>query len=146
MAWVDFRKAYDMVPHSWVIKCLKMFGIADNVIDIIASSMSMWKTNLYANQQHLGSVNIRRGIFQGDSLSPLLFVNCLIPISLILRNADAAYALEKNGPKLNHLFFMDDLKLYASNEAQIESLITTVFYCCKDIGMEFGIKKWRVKP
>ena len=27
MAWVDYRKAYDLVPHSWIIECLEMFGI-----------------------------------------------------------------------------------------------------------------------
>ena len=24
MAWIDYRKAYDMVPHSWILKCLEM--------------------------------------------------------------------------------------------------------------------------
>ena len=28
MAWIDYRKAYDMVPHSWIVECLEMFGIA----------------------------------------------------------------------------------------------------------------------
>ena len=28
MAWIDYRKAYDLVPHSWVNECMKMFGIA----------------------------------------------------------------------------------------------------------------------
>ena len=30
MAWIDYRKAYDMIPHSWIEKCLEMFGIAEN--------------------------------------------------------------------------------------------------------------------
>jgi len=30
VAWIDYRKAYDMVPHSWIEKCLDMFGIAVN--------------------------------------------------------------------------------------------------------------------
>ena len=33
MAWIDYKKAYDMVPHSWIITTLQMFGVADNVID-----------------------------------------------------------------------------------------------------------------
>ena len=31
MAWIDYRKAYDFVPHSWILECLDMLGIADNV-------------------------------------------------------------------------------------------------------------------
>ena len=23
MAWVDYKKAYDMVPHSWIVQSLK---------------------------------------------------------------------------------------------------------------------------
>ena len=32
MAWVDYRKAYDMVPHSWIIDTMGMVGLADNII------------------------------------------------------------------------------------------------------------------
>ena len=31
MAWIDYRKAYDFVQHSWILECLDMLGIADNV-------------------------------------------------------------------------------------------------------------------
>ena len=39
---------------------------------------------------------------------------------------------------------MDDLKLFTKNESQIDSLVQTVWLCCKDIGMEFGIAKYAV--
>ena len=58
-------------------------------------------------------VNIRRRIFQGDSLSPILFVLCLIPLSALLDGMGDGYKLGKDRGKLNHLLFMDDLKLYA---------------------------------
>lgn len=78
MAWIDYRKAYDMVPHSWILESLKITGVARNVQRLIESSMEKWKTVLTTNKQVLGEVRIRRGIFQGDSLSPLLFVICLV--------------------------------------------------------------------
>ena len=31
MAWIDYSKAYEMVPHSWIGECLEIFGIAVNV-------------------------------------------------------------------------------------------------------------------
>ena len=31
MAWIDYREAYDLVPHSWVNECMEMFGIAENL-------------------------------------------------------------------------------------------------------------------
>jgi hypothetical protein len=141
MAWIDFKKAYDMVPHSWVLKCLNMFGIASNVIEMMKSSMPHWKTNLYAGNEHLGEVSIKRGIFQGDSFSPLLFVLALIPLSMVLRETGLGYKMGKDDPEINHLIFMDDLKLFAKDENQIDSLVKTVNICCTDIGMEFGISK-----
>ena len=39
---------------------------------------------------------------------------------------------------------MDDLKLHASNEKSLESLIQTLCLFSKDIGMEFGVEKCAV--
>ena len=61
----------------------------------------------------LGEVEIKQAIFQGDSLFPLVFVLTLIPLSLILRKAKAAYAFSESKDEINHLLFMDDLKLYS---------------------------------
>ena len=33
MARLDYKKAYDMVPHNWINECLEMFGIENNVQD-----------------------------------------------------------------------------------------------------------------
>ena len=74
MAWIDYKKAYDMVPHSWITTTMGMVGLADNIIGLIKQSMNRWKTNLYAN-----------GKPQGDLLSPLLFVIALLPLTHILR-------------------------------------------------------------
>ena len=55
-------------------------------------------------------VDIKRGIFQGYSLSPLVFVLTLILLSLISRKARAAYEFSGSKGKINNLLFMDDLK------------------------------------
>ena len=46
MAWVDFRKAYDMVPHVWIIDALKLIGAGPNVIALLKSTIIDWKTEL----------------------------------------------------------------------------------------------------
>ena len=35
MAWIDYKKAYDMVPQSWIINCLKMYKISHEVMNFI---------------------------------------------------------------------------------------------------------------
>ena len=47
---------------------------------------------------------------------------------------------EHNSSKtVHHLFFMDDLKLFANNDARLESLITMVKQFSDDIEMKFGL-------
>ena len=108
MGWIDYKKAYDMVPHRWLIEAMKMVGIADNIVNLFENSKETWRTELIACNESLGEVDIRRGIFQGDSFSPLLFVVVLIPLSIILNETDFGYVASRN-QKLNHLLFMDDL-------------------------------------
>ena len=94
-----------------------------------------------SNGSDLREVDINRGIFQVDRLSPLMFVICMIPLSLLLRKVKASYEWGRKEFKLNHLLFMDDLKLFGKSEDQIDSLVQTVFIFSEDIGMEFGLKK-----
>ena len=88
-----------MVSHNTFVD-YGMFGhdgAADAVKCLLGESMKTWRTNLTANDECLGKVNIRRGIFQGDSLSPLLFVLALFPLSMILRKVSVGYEITKDG-------------------------------------------------
>ena len=133
MAWIDYKKAYDLVPHSGIVECLDLFRVAENIKSLSVNSMEKWKVMLCSSE-----VEIKQGIFQGDSLSPLVLVLALIPLSLIVRKAKGAYKFSESKEKINHLFFMDDLKLYSRNEKGLDS-VQTVRVFSEDIGMEFGI-------
>ena len=136
MAWIDFKKAFDMVPHSWIIKCM-----TSNVTKLLENSTKGWRTELSSGGVRLGDVNIRRGIFQGDSLSPLLFVLSLITLTLVLRKVKAGYDLGDGNGVINHLLFMDDLKVYGKNQNQGDTLVQTTRVVTTDMRMEFGINK-----
>ena len=92
-------------------------------------------------EKTLAEVKIQRGIFQRDALSPLLLEIAMMPLNHILRKCTAGYKLSKSQKKINHLMYMDDIKLFAKNEKELETLIQTVRIYIQDIGMEFGIEK-----
>ena len=96
MACIDYEKAYDMVPHLWIIECLDLFGVAENIKSLLVNSMEPWKVMLCSRNSELGEVQIKRVIFQGDSLSALVFVLAMVPLSLILTNAKAAYEFSES--------------------------------------------------
>ena len=54
---------------------------------------------LMSGNEELPRVNIQRGIFQGDTLSPILFVIGLIPLSHTLRKVNEDTKLERGGTK-----------------------------------------------
>ena len=91
MTWIDYKKVYDFVPHSLINERMRLFGIADIVRNFLEKSMEQWKLSLTSNGEDLGEVDMKRGIFQGDSLSPLLFVLSMLSLSLILRKVNASY-------------------------------------------------------
>ena len=104
-----------------------------------------WYTKLNLNGKDnsiiLNVIKVVKGIYQGDSLSVILFVLALNPLSHLLR-ATKGYANGKNRQHQHtHNFFVDDLKLYATdvNMAKRQLEIVTTF--SKDIGMKFGEEK-----
>ena len=144
MAWIDYRKAYHTIPHSWILECMRLTGVSENIMQMVENSMQNWKTMLTSAGKELAEVRIRRGIFQGESLSPLLFVICLIPMSLVLRKVKAGYSFGNDKPKVNHLLFMDDMKLFGRSFVEIDKLVSTVYLTSADMRMEFGIRKCSV--
>ena len=141
MAWIDFKKSYDMVPHSWIINYFKMYKISDEVINFIDKTMRTWRVKLTAGGRRLDEVKIQRAIFQGDALSPLLFIIFMMPPNHILRKCTAEYKLSWSQEKVNHLMYMDHIKLFAKNENELETLIHAVRIYIQYIRMEFGIEK-----
>ena len=88
-----------------------------------------------------GDVDVKRRMYKGNCLPPLQFVMSVIPLSIVFRKVNACYEWGKKEYKLNHLLFMGDLKLFGKNEAQIDSLLSTVHIFSIDIRIEFGLRK-----
>ena len=65
----------------------------------------------------------------------------MMPLNRILRKCIAGSKLSGLQEKINHLMNLDDIKLFAKNEKELETLIHAVRIYCQGIGMEFGIEK-----
>ena len=48
MDWIDYKKAYDMVPQSWIVYCFKMYKISYEVKNFIEKTMKTWREELTA--------------------------------------------------------------------------------------------------
>ena len=130
-----------MVPQSWIIHCLKMYKISHEVINFIEKTIQTWRVEMTAEGRSLAETKIQRGIFKGDTLSPLLFIIAMMPLNHTLRKCTAGYKLNRSQEKTNHLMSMHNIKLFAKNEKELETFIHAVRIYSQDIGMEFGIGK-----
>ena len=85
MAWIAYKKAFDCVPHSWILKTLRMYRFNEKVISCMETSMNKWNSTmkLFYNDGCIitDPIKIRRSIFQRDSFSPLLFCIALVPLT-----------------------------------------------------------------
>jgi len=86
-------------------------------------------------------IQIRRGKFQGDSLSPSLYCIALNPLTNKLNRADYGYQVHGTESKISHLLYMDDLKLLGRNENDLKNEIKIVQTISSDINMNFGLEK-----
>ena len=96
--------------------------ILDKVIKFIEKTMETRRVELTAEGKSSAEVKIQRGIFQGDAQSPLLFVITMVPRNHILLKCSGGYKPSKSQENINHLMHRDDIKLFAKNEKELETL------------------------
>ena len=112
--WIDYQKAFDSVPHTCIVKSLELYKICPTITRFMRENMKLWDTILHLNHDKgmmkSRRIKIKSGIYQGYSLSPLVFCLALASLSSLLNKSGYGY----NTPhgKMSHLFYMDDLKTY----------------------------------
>ncbi|XP_075990923.1 uncharacterized protein LOC142986349 [Anticarsia gemmatalis] len=94
--YIDYKKAFDSIPHSWLLQVLKIYKINTKIINFLQNIMRGWKTTLQLNSPNntitTRPINIRKGIYQGDSLSPLWFCLALNPLSHLLHATQTGHS------------------------------------------------------
>ncbi|XP_036348061.1 uncharacterized protein LOC118757459 [Rhagoletis pomonella] len=149
-SYIDFKKAFNTVPHSWLLEVLDICKISPNIKRRTQQLMNSWKVTLKLFHNNglikTAPIPIKRGIFQGDSLSPIWFCLALNPLSSILNASNYGFSLKAprvSQYRLSHLLYVDDIKLYAANERQMNTLLEQTEDFSNDIKMSFGVEKYR---
>lgn len=147
MAWVDYQKAFDSSSHKFILILLRTMNVHPEIIKVIEQLFNLWRTKVTLREEREETatrfISYKRGIFQGDSLSPMLFCITMLPLSVLLRTFPGYMAGASNNRihKHTHLFYIDDLKLYAKNEKDLQTMLKAVQEYSSDIGMNLGSEK-----
>ena len=117
LAWIDCKKSLLVCPFhgsklSWSVQNITGFR------NFLSYSMCMLKTTLVLNTGEgtlIPEISVLTVAYkQGDSVSCISFCFALIVLSKLLNNSKYVYKTYDN--TLNHLFYMDDLKLIPKND------------------------------
>lgn len=136
VGWIDFKKAYDSISHSWILGALESLGVSKTWTKFLEREMQNWRTQIGDT-----TVRFKRGLFQGDSLAPLLFVCSLCPISQMLKTLNLGYSMGKGKQVVTHLWYMDDCKVYAKSAKDLDTIVDQLQQYALQSGLEFGMNK-----
>lgn len=94
-------------------------------------------------------VSLRRGVKQGDPLSPLLFNLVMDPLIRRLNASADGYCVDEGGARISVLAFADDLTIPSSIVGGAQRELDTVCGYFRELGMELAARKslaLRIEP
>ncbi|KIH46084.1 reverse transcriptase [Ancylostoma duodenale] len=152
MLWVDLTKAFDSLSHGAIRWTIKQWGVPSDLRRLLSTIMSMQSVRYYGfkNGKVVTSsrLQIRNGLMQGDTLSPLLFCLAIAPVSHWIRSHIRPYETRTGAGNrsdgtltLGHILYMDDLKIFTPDSGDMalaEGGIRRVF---GQLGLELNARK-----
>ncbi|XP_074267197.1 uncharacterized protein LOC141590507 [Silene latifolia] len=143
---LDLQKAYDSIEWSFVEEMLKAMRFPEKMVTIIMQCVTTPSYSIALNGEVFGFFKGKRGLRQGDPLSPLLFTICLDYLSRIL-DVTQKHTLFRFHPLcqrigISHLCFADDLILFCKGErASIELMLKAYQLFSKASGLIMNASK-----
>ncbi|XP_048489728.1 uncharacterized protein LOC125491683 [Beta vulgaris subsp. vulgaris] len=133
---IDLRKAYDSVSWKFIEELLMKLKFTDKFRKWIITCITTPTFSLSINGCLVGFLKGRKGLRQGDPISPLLFVLVMEYFSRILQKVgkkeNFGFHHRCKELRLNHLIFADDLMLFCKGDIQSVTLMVRALKAFSD--------------
>lgn len=115
---VDLKKAYDKLEWSFIREVLVNSNLPNQLVALIIRCVSSVSISILFNGGSADPILPTKGIRQGDPLSPYLFILCMEFLGHLIEEKCSEKSWipvksSKSGLTISHLFFVDDLVLFA---------------------------------
>lgn len=147
---IDLEKAYDKLEWSFIRERLVSINLPMDMAALIMSCISIVSTSVLVNGGMLEPIQPSRGIRQGDPLSPYIFILCIEFLGQLIEEKVSKklwnpVKASRNGPSFSHLFFADDLVLFAkANQTNCKTIREVMDSFCSKSGQSISESKSRV--
>lgn len=144
---IDLEKAYDRLSWKFIRETLRETGMNELWVRNIMSCIESTRMALLWNGERTDWFIPGRGIRQGDSLSPYIFVLCIERLSHMINHSIREglwkpIKLSRHGPTISHLMFADDMVLFAeASTEQIQTVLQCLNKFCEGSGQKINLKK-----
>ncbi|KAK4390168.1 Retrovirus-related Pol polyprotein from type-2 retrotransposable element R2DM [Sesamum angolense] len=117
---VDLRKAFDSISWTFLSRVLHGYGFPPFFISWIMECVSTTSFSVALNGSLYGHFPWKKGLGQGDPMSPSLFLLCMEYFSRLIKrsttNSDFNFHPKCEKLKITHLLFDDDLMLFSRGD------------------------------
>jgi len=121
VAYVDFKKAFDLVRHAALLNTLAHYGLRESFIDLVSRLYSDCASDIYLNSNPSEPFPIHRGVRQGNTLSPLLFILAINPMLEWIHSSSEGYQFS-NSLKVLTATYCNDVTLVANKPEDLKSM------------------------
>ena len=138
-AWIDFAKAYDSISHWQLRRLIRALPVHDSVVNTMVSLTRRWSVRVSVGRTHTNPIYVRRGVYQGDSISPLLFV--LVTAFMVEEVHTDREANAASRGRQSILVYMDDIKVHGPTRSSIRAIVGCIEGCAGEVGLKMNIRK-----
>ena len=140
--FVDFKRAFDSVPHAGLFYKLKQAGVGSKFYNIIKSLYSNIDLCVKVGNERTNFFSSHIGVRQGDNLSPNLFNLYLSDLPSYFDHSCDPVTL--NDINLNCLLYADDLVLLSSSKNGLQNAINKLSSFAAEWHLDINISKTKV--
>lgn len=114
---LDMSKAYDRVEWNFIESVMTKLGFCDDWVKLIMRCVRTVSYSVLINGVPSTPFSPKRGLRQGDPLSPYLFFICAEAFTALLKKAENegcihGIKVSRTAPTVSHIFFADDTILF----------------------------------
>ena len=142
--FLDISKAFDNVCHKHIERTLPLYAIPEHLRKTGISFYEDASTTIECSNGRTDAVTVRRGVLQGDPLSPLLFNICndFVLQDLNRECIRSKYGFTVNGDLALTVFaFADDLVIVTCDRKSMEIISSDIVNKLRSIGLAVNQKK-----